>query len=368
MEKLALAHFAPITLDTWSGMGRVAVHWRDALVRRGWSFRHFGSEEVPLPRLKPLWAISARRAWKKAGGSGSVFLAHEPSAETVRNAGLPTVLFSHGLEARCADIVPVRKCSSELRLQDWIMLPFWRWRTNQTEQGLRNCPLLLLINQDDRTYAMDRYRRRAEDIFVFRNGVDFSPVQPEQMPSGIPTVLFYGSWLERKGKSVLVGAASKLAENGCKLRWLLIGTGKSESEVLADWPVHLRDSVEVKPHVDASDDDAIYLQATVFVLPSFFEGQPLTLLQAMESGRCVVTTRSCGQKDIVEHGRNGLLVEPGDVNEFAEQIANAVKDSHQRLALGRQAKKDMASRRWPVVSDEVVDRLEHFMRERSDRV
>lgn len=364
MTKLSAAHFAPVALDRRSGMGRVAVHWRDALLRRGWHFRHYGSEEVPLPRLKPLWAISARRTWRNAGGSESVFLAHEPSAETVRQAGLPTILFSHGLEARGKEEAPQESALPRGGLKDLIMRPFWSWRARQTELGLRNCPLLLLINQDDRTYAMSRYGRQAEDIFVFRNGVDTSTLQPEQGTSGLPTVLFYGSWLERKGKSVLVRAASKLAEDGHQLRWLLVGTGKSENEVLADWPVHLRDSVEVRPHVAAHEDDAIYQQATAFVLPSYFEGQPLTLLQAMESGRCVVTSRSCGQKDIVSHGKNGLLVEPGSAEELASVLGTTLKDPEMRLALGRQAKQDMAARRWPVVADEVAERLQQFMKER----
>ncbi len=359
-----VAHFAPIALDQRSGMGRVAVHWRDALVRRGWAFQHMGTEDVPLPRLKPLWPLAALRAWKRAAAGTNLLLAHEPVAETFRQTGIPTVLFSHGLEARGAEFTPGDPDGLKSGPRAWIMRPLWRWRARQREQGLRNCPLLLLINQDDRTYAMSRYGRQAEDIFVFSNGVDTSTLQPEQGTSGLPTVLFYGSWLERKGKSVLVRAASKLAEDGHQLRWLLVGTGKSENEVLADWPVHLRDSVEVRPHVAAHEDDAIYQQATAFVLPSYFEGQPLTLLQAMESGRCVVTSRSCGQKDIVSHGKNGLLVEPGSAEELASVLGTTLKDPEMRLALGRQAKQDMAARRWPLVADEVAERLQQFMKER----
>jgi glycosyltransferase involved in cell wall biosynthesis len=360
----SVAHFAPISINGLSGMGRVAMHWREALIRRGWIFRHYGTDEVPLPRLKPLWAVAAKRVWRAAGERQDMFLVHEPSAETLRQTGIPTVLFSHGLEARSQQLAPVESDLAKSRLREHIMRPFWRWRVRQRELGLKHCPLLLLINEEDRAYAISHYGRRPEDIFVFRNGVDSSPLQPQHLRPGPPSVLFYGSWLERKGKSILVQTAMRLAEEGIHLRWLLVGTGISASEVLRDWPVTLHSAVEVIPHVKAEDDDLIYERAMVFVLPSYFEGQPLTLLQAMESGRCVIASGCCGQKDIVRHGHNGFLFPPGDADELARLIALVVSDRDLRLKLGTQAKEDMASRRWPIVADDVADRLEQFMEER----
>jgi glycosyltransferase involved in cell wall biosynthesis len=156
----------------------------------------------------------------------------------------------------------------------------------------------------------------------------------------------------------------RLAEEGIPLRWLLVGTGISQAEVLRDWPAILHDAVEVIPHLKAEDDDLIYERAMVFVLPSYFEGQPLTLLQAMESGRCVIASRCCGQKDIVQHGHNGFLFDSGDADELARLIALVVSDRDLRLKLGTQAKEDMASRCWSTVADEVVDRLEQFIDQR----
>ena len=360
----SVAHFAPISINGLSGMGRVAMHWREALIRRGWSFRHYGTDEVPLPTLKPLWAVAAKRAWRAAGEKQDLFLVHEPSGETLRHSGIPSVLFSHGLEARSQQMVPPESELLKSRLRERIMRPFWLWRDRQRDLGLKYCPLLLLINEEDRAYAISRYGRRPEDIFVFRNGVTPSPLQPHQLAPGPPTVLFYGSWLERKGNSVLVQAATRLAKDGIHLRWLLVGTGVSEADVLYDWPANLHAAVEVRPHVKAEADDSIYERATIFVLPSYYEGQPLTLLQAMESGRCVIASRCCGQKDIVQHGHNGFLFTPGDADELARLIALVVVNQDLRLKLGTQAKDAMASRCWPTVADEVVDRLEQFMDQR----
>ena len=360
----SLAHFASIPLDPSSGMGRVAFHWRDALVRRDWNFKHYGTNEVPIPLLKPLWADFARRAWRNSGAIEDILLAHEPSAEALRRTGLSTVLYSHGLEARLNELAPTESDKAVVELKSYITRPFWKRLSRNREFALRKCPLLLLINEDDRDYAISHYGRRPEEIFVFRNGVNISNLQPNRVSSSHPTILFYGTWIERKGKTVLIKAAKKLAKAGIKPRWLLIGTGKADSEVLSDWPLELRSNVEVRSKVAPEDDDLIYQKATLFVLPSFYEGQPLTLLQAMESGRCVITTRCCGQKDIISNGHNGFLFEPGNSDELAQLIADALANDDMRMKIGRQAKKDMATRRWPDVADEVVDRLEEFFKNR----
>ena len=342
-------------------MGRVAVHWRDAFVRRGWMFRHYGYEEVPMPILKPLWSNAAKQAWRKTGIFDDILLAHEPSAEVLRQTGIPTILFSHGLEDRGTKLIPNTNEVFHKKLKSTIARPFWKRLARQREIALRNCPLLLLINQDDMNYAVSNFNRQPDDIFVYRNGVNSSNLEPQHCTADSPTILFYGSWLTVKGKAVLVKAAIALAQAGITPRWLLVGTGMSEAEVLLDWPVDLHSNVEVRSNVASTEDDSIYAQATLFILPSFFEGQPLTLLQAMESGRCVITTRSCGQKDIIKNGHNGLWFEPGDAEELARLIAKCLSSKDMRLKLGSQAKVDMAPRRWPFVADEVVDRLEQFI-------
>lgn len=356
-----ISHVAPILLDARTGMGRVAVHWREAFIRSGWDFQHFGTAEVPMPPLKTLWADSARRAYTRNGSRKGFLLVHEPSAEQLRRTGLPTILFSHGLEERGAELAPPENIKQNKSLKYVFTKPFWLRQARLREQALRKCPLLLLINQDDRDYAISHYGRKPEDIFVFRNGVNLSTLQPQQKTKYPNTVLFYGSWLERKGKTVLIDAASKLASAGIQIHWLLIGTGKTEAEVLNDWPVELQRNVVVRSNIAADDDDSIYEQATLFVLPSFYEGQPLTLLQAMESGRCVITTRCCGQKDIIRDGQNGFLVEPGNSDQLAEKISKALANDDMRLKIGSQAKSDMASRRWSIVADELVNRIEEFM-------
>ena len=67
------------------------------------------------------------------------------------------------------------------------------------------------------------------------------------------------------------------------------------------------------------------------------------------------------QKDVIRHGHNGFLFEPGDDQELASLIAKALDDTDLRLQIGAQAKQDMKLRRWPAVADEVAIRLENLL-------
>jgi glycosyltransferase involved in cell wall biosynthesis len=77
--------------------------------------------------------------------------------------------------------------------------------------------------------------------------------------------------------------------------------------------------------------------ADIFVLPSLFEGTPLTLIEAMWSGLPVVTTATAGMKDVVSDQRSGLLVPPGDVGALAAAIDQLTSDAALRRRLGTEA-------------------------------
>jgi len=192
---------------------------------------------------------------------------------------------------------------------------------------------------------------------VFSNGVEPTSVTAADAPSSDFTVLFLGSWLARKGVATLVGAAEALAERGTSVRWLLAGTGVDANSIRRQFPPRQRATVEVIPTFSPDDEERLLRQAHVFVLPSFFEGQPLALLQAMAAGRCCVTTDCCGQRDLIQHDHNGLLFPPGDAAGLATLLTRCLDDSALRLRLGTAARESVATRSWPQTSAAVFDQI-----------
>lgn len=356
-----IIHVGQFEITEETGMGRVAWHWKREFEKRGYDFIHIGDAQVgSLPHIA-LFPYAAYKAYKRINRSAALILVHEPASGIFAGRANPTVVFSHGIERRGWKLALLGQdgASTRLRLRTRLLFPLWRLR--QCDLGLSKAVRLLLINREDAAFAEKHYRRDSSHIYVFKNGVYPTKLNEECQPS-YPTVLFLGSWLERKGIRTLIEAATILDEKGLRLKWLLAGISADHKTVLGLWPKSLHTSVEVIPHFKRDSEEGLFARASCFVLPSFFEGQPLALLQAMESGRCCITTNCCGQRDLIEHGFNGLLHEPGDAKHLASLIEKCIEDKGLRTRLGRNAKHTVKDRKWDVVSSELIDLIEKTLR------
>lgn len=360
--KPLVVYVAQVEITEASGMGRVAWHWRREFERRGYEFLHIGGEQAGRLAHPGLFPYAAYRAYRRIGRRAALVLVHEPASGVFARRHLPAVVFSHGVERRGWNLALQGRDGNEggIRRRTKLLFPVWRLR--QCDKGLRKASRLLLINGEDAAFAREYYRREGARVRVFRNGVYASTLSERAQPRE-QTILFVGSWLERKGIRTLVEAARILDERGARPRWLLAGTNAAREEVLRRWPERLRSSVEVVSRFDRETEENLFARASVFVLPSFFEGQPLSLLQAMETGRCCITTDCCGQRDLIQDGRNGLLHEPGDARRLASLITRCLEEEELRLTLGANAKLSVAGRSWEVVSSEIADFAEEALRE-----
>jgi glycosyltransferase involved in cell wall biosynthesis len=355
--KLQIIHVANIKLAPNSGMGRVAWEWRSAALRRGYTFLHIGSDEVGQRSHYSLFAWHAKRRVKQVLSPDSVLVVHEPFTWAFRGFPVTKIGFSHGLEKRGYQITSQLSTPT---LKNKLFQPLW---TSLGISGLAGMDLALLINREDHDFFLANTPADSSKVRIFRNGVHAVDGAPADARD--PTILVNASWLDRKGKWVLVRAASELAGQGYDLRWLLIGTGKSEAEVKADWPSNLHENITVVPNFRAADEEAYLRSACVFVLPSYFEGAPLSLLQAMRFGLCSVTSSCCGQKDIIKHGENGLLFEPGNHHGLAATLERVLTDSALRADLGSKAQASLANQSWETVADEVMEWITEEARSRA---
>jgi len=358
-----LVHIAEVNLSPETGMGRVGWYWRENAMARGIPFVHIGPADVPAFSHPRQFPAAALRAWQQMRQPGDRLLVHEPaSGAFVNNQSgqaahpaqrAPVYVVSHGLERRGWQM----RCAGAWGPAD---MPSWRsrllfplWRLRGADRGLRHAAHVMVLNHEDATFAQTYYGRRPEDVTVLRHGVEPTTVTAADVPSGTFTVLFLGSWLPRKGIGTLIDAATRLVARGTHVRWVLAGTGGTAADILPQFPEHLRAHVEVIPWFAPAREEQLLRDAHVFVLPSYFEGQPLALLQAMATGRCCVTTDCCGQRDLITHGETGLLFAPGDAAAFTEHLARCANDPALRHQLGAGAQRAVASRTWTAAFDQV---------------
>ena len=136
-------------------------------------------------------------------------------------------------------------------------------------------------------------------------------------PAG-PRVQFLslGRLSERKGSYDLVNAFASLSPE-LRARARLVLAGDGDVEGVRQLAAPLGDSVRVLSWIDSAERDRLLDASDVFVLPSHAEGLPMALLEAMAAGLPAIVTPVGGIPDVLTHGAEGLLVEPGTSYQLA---------------------------------------------------
>lgn len=150
-------------------------------------------------------------------------------------------------------------------------------------------------------------------------------------------VLSVGRLVPEKGAPVLVDAIARLRERGIPVEARLVGGGPLEARLREEIAAAgLEDSITLLGLVGQDDLPALYHWADVFALPSFQEGLPVVLMEALATELPVVTTRIAGIGELVADGTMGHVVAPGRADLVADGLADeAARGAHGRAEQGR---------------------------------
>lgn len=184
------------------------------------------------------------------------------------------------------------------------------------------------------------YNRNKELIPVIYNGVDLSRCIPKDDYAAGETVniLHVGRFDVPKNHAGLLRAFRKLMDRGLSCHLHLVGDGdlRTEIEALAE---RLGLTKCVTFHGMQSNVYPYLHDADIFVLPSLYEGIPMSIIEAMGTGLPIAATQVGGIPDLLRDGENGLLV-PCEEEAVAEAMETLAKDAALRARLGRRAKQD----------------------------
>lgn len=147
------------------------------------------------------------------------------------------------------------------------------------------------------------------------------------------TVLFLGELGKRKGCYDIPAVIAQVKKSIPDVNFVLAGAGSEADEaairkLIAEKGVS--DNVEFPGWVRGDTKDKLLREADVFFLPSYNEGMPMSVLDAMGYGLPVVSTNVGGIPKIVHDEENGYCCDPGDVNRFAEGITEILSDRKER--------------------------------------
>ncbi|MGP1676550.1 MAG: glycosyltransferase family 4 protein [Burkholderiales bacterium] len=157
---------------------------------------------------------------------------------------------------------------------------------------------------------------------------DVAPVPPP----AAPRLVCVGRLCEQKGQLLLVEAAARLAGKGIRLELVLAGDGEMRSEVEALIAKHgLGKRVRITGWISSERVREEILAARGLVLPSFAEGLPVVIMEAMALRRPVLTTYVAGIPELVIPGENGWLFPAGDVDALAAAMEDFLSCSADEL-------------------------------------
>jgi glycosyltransferase involved in cell wall biosynthesis len=176
-------------------------------------------------------------------------------------------------------------------------------------------------------------------------------------------VLFAGTMGKLKGERDLIAALRRVPDLTSRVRLVMLGRGAETIEPLCResglWPV-----IDHFGAVPLDERVTFFKWADLFVLPTYAEGMPMVVLEAMAAGLPIISTPVGGIPELIENGVEGFLVEPGDVNALADRITRLVEDRTERQQMG--ARGQAKAREFDLSL--VLERLGAELRAATDRV
>jgi glycosyltransferase involved in cell wall biosynthesis len=303
-------------------------------------FRIIHADVARLPRLRGMLALSQRL--------------HDEQVDVLHTHTLAAANALGRLAARWARIPVV----SHLHIEN-----SFRTSTRPMLQALDNrtarlCVALVAVSEDTkRAYERQGYPQRIEVVYngVALDGTPAGGVRAELgIPDGVPLIGEVGRLCDVKGQRELIAALAQLPD----ARAVLVGADLEQGGAFQSALEREADRLGVRERVIFAGrrDDAPDLlgELDVLALPSWTEGLPLVVLEAMARRRPVVATPVGGTPEVVVDGETGLLVPPRDPDALAAALRRLLGDADLRRRMGEAGYQRVRER---FAADAMADRM-----------
>ncbi|WP_321418525.1 glycosyltransferase family 4 protein [uncultured Methanomethylovorans sp.] len=210
-------------------------------------------------------------------------------------------------------------------------------------------------NDINRAYNINR------KITVVNNGVDTNYFTPnsnnDRYNTTEPYILYTGRLDSRKGLVDLIESAKYICAKYPRMKFVLIGKGPNreylEQKVKE---MKLEQNILFTGFVEKNILLKYYQNAQIYVFPSYFEGLPTTLLEAMSCGLPVIATDVAGNSEVIKNGENGLLVSQKAPLQIAEAMIKLLSDDMFRFEIGLAARAHVIENYdWEIISNKIEE-------------
>ena len=199
------------------------------------------------------------------------------------------------------------------------------------------CKRVIFQNEDDRNYFCQlTLVNKAKTNVVNGSGVDLSYFVPAPFPEKL-TFLMIARFLPEKGIFEYIKACRQLKKLHPKIRCCLVGYLDSHLANITDKTIQTWESYGIENLGKQSDVRFVLQESSVYVLPSYREGTPRSVLEAMAIGRPIITTDAPGCRQTVEDGKNGFLVPVKNSDALYQVMLKFVNDPTLIMTMGAES-------------------------------
>lgn len=174
-------------------------------------------------------------------------------------------------------------------------------------------PVILLYNSIPISQALTKRNESAEKLKIFT----------------------MGELGKRKGTYDIIEAIKYIQNNNIIIELYGDGDVQKCEKLIND--NNLQERIKIKGWISGNDKGEVFKNSDIYILPSYNEGLPMSILEAMSYGLPVISTPVGGIPEAVEDGVNGFLIQPGDAKALAEKIDILASDKELREKMGQKS-------------------------------
>ena len=319
-----------IISPTQSGIGGIAQHVQGLtkfLKKHNHDVEIISSENtftIPIKGLKnPSFMISSflKANFKK---DQDIVHAHNiPSALAMKNTAGKKVLSLHGIFSQQVNQLHGKATGNIFKKYE--------------KDALQWANAITVISKE----ALDYYSKLGYNVFQVPNAIDVSSLEINVDKRYPKQIIFAGRLSSEKGIDSLISIAQKLSD---EIHLIILGAGPEEQKIKDLTKTHK--NIHFLGYQNKKDTISLIRGSDILIQPSLQEGISSTLLEAMVCKTAIIASNVGGNKEIIENGINGMLVEPHEIQSFVKQITNLLNDAQLRESLVNQASKNVEKYDW----------------------
>jgi len=217
---------------------------------------------------------------------------------------------------------------------------FWQCASTPQKRIIRALFLgatrIIVLGRVWRDFIVDIMPETSERVIILHNATRRPPSRIRKSDKNEATIIFLGRIERQKGFFVLIHAL-KLLEHIGPWKAIIAGNGSLREAQESITALGLEERVRLVGWLSREEVSKLLAKAEILVLPSFDEGLPIAIIEAMGAGLAIVATPVGAIPEIIENGKTGILVPPGDANALATAIRRLLENPSFRSRIGRAA-------------------------------